>query len=356
MKETTHSSPQSLLKILAALGALTLICCAGVLCYWAALYFAVDNNISLLPTATLNPACEESDCLNACIRRLPNFDVAPLSEHWFELAEKEGGYEIARYKLNEKTGQLERVATPTVPDYLMPYQADIELHRRIWNYFTDIFPNYSNVNVSYMIVVMDASTDRYAASVRELDSKWRLYINLLDFNVPSSVIDVLTHEYGHILTLNKTQVKYIDDEYWMDRDQTEFDSMHAACKGLFFNGFSCASEKAYLNVFGNRFWNGELYETWTRVFLMADNNDEAVYKTALDEFYEKHHDQFVSSYAATNPREDIAESWTEFIMRPKPFGTSIADQKVLFFYEFPELVELRSEIIHSVCQYAIAQK
>lgn len=82
-------------------------------------------------------------------------------------------------------------------------------------------------------------------------------------------------------------------------------------------------------------------------------NNPAGYRTALDEFYANHREQFVSPYAATNPREDIAESWTEFILRPKPSGTSIADQKVLFFYEFPELVQAREEIIQGVCQYAV---
>jgi hypothetical protein len=114
-------------------------------------------------------------------------------------------------------------------------------------------------------------------------------------------------------------------------------------------------DEAYLNAFGNRFWTGEVYESWIEVFFMV-YNDPAGYRTALDEFYANHREQFVSPYAATNPREDIAESWTEFILRPKPSGTSIADQKVLFFYEFPELVQTREEIIQGVCQYAVDQK
>ncbi len=61
-------------------------------------------------------------------------------------------------------------------------------------------------------------------------------------------------------------------------------------------------------------------------------------------------------YAATNPVEDIAESWTEFVMRPKPIGTTIADQKEQFFYEYPELVKIRREILQGVCKYASEQK
>ena len=81
-----------------------------------------------------------------------------------------------------------------------------------------------------------------------------------------------------------------------------------------------------------------------------------MYKTEVHEFYAKYPDQFVSEYAATNPVEDIAESWTEFVMRPKPTGTSIADQKVQFFYEYPELVETRRQILQGVCKYASEEK
>ena len=56
----------------------------------------------------------------------------------------------------------------------------------------------------------------------------------------------------------------------------------------------------------------------------------------------------MTDYAATNPGEDIAESFTSFVMEPKPDGDTIAEEKVLFFYEYPELVQLRAEIVGRV--------
>jgi hypothetical protein len=53
-------------------------------------------------------------------------------------------------------------------------------------------------------------------------------------------------------------------------------------------------------------------------------------------------EEYVSDYAATNPGEDIAESFVDFILKTKPSGTSEANQKVQFFYDYPELVKLRS--------------
>jgi hypothetical protein len=60
-------------------------------------------------------------------------------------------------------------------------------------------------------------------------------------------------------------------------------------------------------------------------------------------------DQFVTDYAPTSPVEDIAESWTFFVLSPKPELNSIANEKILFFYEYPELVELRTQILKQIC-------
>ncbi|MHB0915370.1 MAG: recombinase family protein, partial [Thermoleophilia bacterium] len=65
--------------------------------------------------------------------------------------------------------------------------------------------------------------------------------------------------------------------------------------------------------------------------------DDEDYWEATDAFYERYSDRFVNDYAATNPGEDIAESCTQFILKDRPRGSSIKDQKVEFFYEYPEL-------------------
>jgi len=59
----------------------------------------------------------------------------------------------------------------------------------------------------------------------------------------------------------------------------------------------------------------------------------------------------VTDYAVTSPEEDIAESRMFFILDPKTAGDTIAEQKILFFYDWPELARLRDEIISRVCTY-----
>jgi len=54
---------------------------------------------------------------------------------------------------------------------------------------------------------------------------------------------------------------------------------------------------------------------------------------------------FVTEYASTNPGEDIAESFAFFVLRPKPSSSKKkSDQKMLFFFDYPELVKLRSYV------------
>jgi len=68
----------------------------------------------------------------------------------------------------------------------------------------------------------------------------------------------------------------------------------------------------------------------------------AAYEGGPDPFYDAHQDQFITDYAATSPGEDIAESWTEFVMSERPAGNSTIDRKILFFYNYPELVQIRN--------------
>jgi len=355
MQATPPTSTQSFWKVFAALGLLIILCCLGIVCYSAGLFFVVDRDISLISTPTLNLACTDTTCLNVCIRQLPEFEIAPLGNNRAELAKRVGGIELARYKLNEETDQLTNVVRPTVVEYLEPYQADTNLHYRIWDYYTKIFPNVPELHLSYMTVYVDASESNHAARIGDLGGQWRLYVNLLAFVSPEATLEILTHEYGHMLTLNRTQLQNTKNEYRWDRKQEEFDKMQAICGSRFFTGHDCTTEKSYLNAFGNRFWTSEVYNDWVKIFLETDHDAEA-YNTEQDKFYAKYSNQFIRTYAAASPREDIAESWTRFVLSPKPIGTSIADQKILFFYEYPELVQMRTNIIRNICQLAVDQK
>ena len=142
----------------------------------------------------------------------------------------------------------------------------------------------------------------------------------------------------------------------------------------------CMKEDSYLNKFFQKFW-ADIYPEY---YYWEENQDAYHDLTA---FHQKYYDQFVTwYYASSHPAEDFAESFTAFVLwddeqlriirngasqngigaiPPAPGGwnlineqglsywkwcekiyrdNSIWEEKIRFFYDFPELVEMRDFI------------
>ena len=139
--------------------------------------------------------------------------------------------------------------------------------------------------------------------------------------------------------MNDAQVNIDEDLFYQQDNDALYNEAASSCP-TYFPGEGCAKPTSYINAFYDRFWSQ--YED--QVADLEAIQDEDAYQDAIYAFYQQHPGEFVTDYAATNPGEDIAESWTAFILQTKPTGNSIADQKVLFFYDYPELVRLRGQI------------
>lgn len=116
------------------------------------------------------------------------------------------------------------------------------------------------------------------------------------------------HEYGHVITLNNTQVDI------KKRDPKKF-----------YYTKECFRDNSYIMDFYNKFWKSLKIESGASLY------------------FEKP-ELFVSQYASQNVNEDIAESFMLFVLSNKPTGNSIAEQKIKFFYSYPELVSLRKDL------------
>ena len=88
----------------------------------------------------------------------------------------------------------------------------------------------------------------------------------------------------------------------------------------------CTKSDSHLNVFFQTFWR-DIYSEFNAIQSIEDDNQ---YYEELDLFYEKYNDRFVTDYASENPDEDIAESWTAFVLNEKPVRKSIAEKKNTF--------------------------
>jgi hypothetical protein len=175
--------------------------------------------------------------------------------------------------------------------------------------------------------------------------QWSLQVDILDAENYYDLTYTLLHEQGHLLTLNTEQVPPSEAIFQFPDNETVRKQEAAACQ-QYFTGEGCSKPDSYMDEFFTRFWQQRLYEEWEQIDLEKDKDTRAA---LLKDFYRMYQDQFLSRYASSSPVEDIAESWSFFVLSPKPESNSIANEKILFFYEYPEMVELRMQILQQVC-------
>ncbi len=132
---------------------------------------------------------------------------------------------------------------------------------------------------------------------------WIVGVNTADYdpNATESIADLFVHEYGHIIFYDKPDfVTSYKNNFW-----TTADIKH--------------SEKV------NKVDGGKKLDL-------------------TQDYYEKNNQRFVSDYATLNVDEDMAETFVYFVQEDKPTDNTIRDQKILAFYQEPDLVEIRTQI------------
>lgn len=244
---------------------------------------------------------------------------------------------------NEKT-LIEDV--PGMTGDHLAIQQDKTKHDEVWEYFIDIIPAKYRKNIVQLEIFSDGYGGTLAAVTPTLEdpTEWILYLDIADSHPngeleKNELVLTLVHEFAHLITLDEEQVPPIviadDDLYWENyAEEVE------KCAPNYYPGEGCSKDNSYINVFFETFW-GDLYEEFTAI---EEIEDEEAYYAALDDFYQRYSDQFVTDYAVTNPAEDIAESFMLFVVMEKPEGNTIAEQKIKFFYKYPDLVDMREYI------------
>ncbi|MDP1604466.1 MAG: hypothetical protein Q8M03_14515, partial [Legionella sp.] len=233
-----------------------------------------------------------------------------------------------------------------VPADLQDEQEDVLTHQQVWEYFLVLIPAGQRGSIAEYAIFTDGQGGTLAAvSQTTYDpSLWVLPVDIADTANYHELTYTLVHEFAHLLTLGSDQVTPSLAVFNNPDDDNMYLQEVSACPD-YFPGEGCASPDSYINNFYYQFWD-DIHEEWNEINLEAD---EDAYYELLDEFYYKYEDHFVTSYAATNPEEDIAEAFTFFVFSPKPAGDTIAEEKILFFHQYPELVALRATILNNMC-------
>lgn len=233
-----------------------------------------------------------------------------------------------------------------IPSGLDPQLDSRASHELVWNYFASLIPVEERSFVTEFSILSDGSHNILGGVSPTYDnpSEWTLKVDIVDASDSYGLTYTLLHEFGHFLTLKPTQVSPDHQVFYNPDDQAIYERSQAACP-QYFTGEGCSHSGSYINEFFNRYWTS-FYEEWQEV---NEYRGEGPYRDMLDDFYNIYQDQFLTDYAATSPEEDIAESWVYFLLTPRPELTSIANEKILFFYGYPELVALREQILTRLC-------
>lgn len=189
----------------------------------------------------------------------------------------------------------------------------------VWNLFTRIVgDDVAGASILQYKTGDAPESDTLAYVYQDSDPQyWTLVVNLDTANDPQLLIATLVHEYAHVFSYAPEQ----------------FEPKGGSCP-TFTVVEGCAEEASYLWQFYEEFWTG--YSEHPDL----ENTDGDV----AWEFYQRHEEDFVSDYAATNIGEDFAESFMTFVLEESWSTETVAGRKLDFFTNYPELVELREHV------------
>lgn len=187
-------------------------------------------------------------------------------------------------------------------------------HAEAWDRWVELVPTSARWRVARFEAIA-GSVEGQVEPLSDSLQVWSLRIAELD----SDLLDVaLVHELGHLISLGPTEVI-----------PATHPSVEQQCV-TYFSMEGCAIPGQVFDRFVSSFW--DLEKGWA-------SGDQAA-----EDRYRESPGSFVSGYAATNPGEDIAETFVFFVYSLRPTGFTVADEKLALLWEFPELVALRSRL------------
>ena len=126
-------------------------------------------------------------------------------------------------------------------------------------------------------------------------------------------LETVLHEYCHYLTLNHRQADYRGEP-----------TVETYCEAGM-----VSREGSYLDDFCQQFWTGYL--------------DDRLADLDSYNFFLRHEEDFVSSYASTDPSEDISESFAFFVLWDVPESEAVWAEKLRFSWT-TGLTEFRRQV------------
>lgn len=307
-------------------------------------YVIAEPTRAPAPTYAAGKPSASVEDLPACMERLEQA-LYEAADTYYEGLELHNEFTLVTYTVSGQAITDPEYAT--VPGRIAYLQEDAAWHEEVWRFVADVIPADQRARVAFFVLYTDGVGGSLGA-VEQTDDPhfWILELDLEDARNFPDLATTVVHELGHLITLEEAQIPTDLVVFNNPEDEQIYQQRASACDTYFvFEG--CSRPDSYINVFFERYWF-DIYDQWLD---FTDEEDQRILDENLEAFYQNYADQFVSDYAATSPEEDIAETFMHFVFAPQPSGLTIADQKVLFFYEYPELVDLRTRLLPGLCAH-----
>jgi hypothetical protein len=279
--------------------------------------------------------------LGRCIRKCETDGCAGLDEIIFKKMEKisevpmvtndafqsEAPVMISTYTIKNGSIQISELGKDLDP-YLQKIQKNSSVHKDIWKKVQQIFPKKYLEPFAEFQIFSDGAGEMTGEVYRQkkdggFSGKWVLAFDPKDND---DLAYSILHELGHAII--------ITDE------KMEYDAQFYACQDEVIQKRSSA-RKEYLTAYKEQFWEPYGDDFWR----IGNIEDDAKKEREIQILSKKYVDFFLTEYSLTNPTEDFCETFAHFVLMEKPNSDdAVADQKILFFYDYPELVRLRDSL------------
>jgi hypothetical protein len=286
--------------------------------------------------------CSDDSCINQCMANVTDtmgYDANNYLDQYYDVNES---YDLVTYDADD--GQLGEGSLSDVPADFIDLQEDDYSQQLVWDLTMALLPEEDLRWITQYLVFTDGTDNDLAYVIYDDDlgrSAWTLGVDLVDASDPETLTGTLIHEFAHMITLNTDQIAE-GSEYGWEQGTDDCET--------FYYYYGCTYEDSYVNQFYLAFWQ-DIFPDWKEIVGDPSADLEEYDEDAVTEFYNLYSDQFIDDYAPTEIGEDIAESFESFVVQPMPTGDTIPEQKILFFYQFPELVELRQTMIQGMCNF-----
>lgn len=187
-----------------------------------------------------------------------------------------------------------------------------------WDRFDELFPADTHPEITLFVAIDAEASDGVDGAMQPNvlhAGEQYLALDTTGFDTAAEADRTMIHEFAHLLTLRTDQVPL---NVGAPKECAVYD-----------DGTGCPLPTSYLYAWETAFWPA---------VVDLDESDDAIAERYVD-------GGFVTSYAATNPYEDIAEAFAEWVLDDHPSAAGgVVGDKLRFFDDYPEVVALKARV------------